>query len=106
MLMGRFQERGPGQVDRVMNIEYYKHTRMVLKISFLRGLFEARTTRFPASFLMLGTVKAVERMWFGIVDEVYYIITVWHNPTFLFLRWFFSDVIKRLNPLPDERRLR
>ena len=34
----------------------------VLRISFLRGLCEAKTIRFPKSFFMLGVWRACERI--------------------------------------------
>jgi hypothetical protein len=36
----------------------------MLRISFLLGLFEAKTTRFPDSFFMLGVWRAWDRVMF------------------------------------------
>ena len=39
---------------------------MAWSISFLLGLFEARTMRLSLSFWMIGIDRACGRMWFGI----------------------------------------
>jgi hypothetical protein len=47
--------------DQYKASEFRSRRTNLLRISFLRGLFDAKITRFPESFFMLGILRACER---------------------------------------------